>query len=514
VTEAPSKTNKRLIGGLLACLAGYVIARSVAAAAGKAFWYDELLTLAVSSLGSWQARLTALKLPLDGQPPLFYAIEHFALGLVKNEQIALRLPSIVSLPCTLVCLFIYLRKRGDDVLALLCATSVLLSTLFQTYAVEARPYSMVVACMAFALVCYQRAPARLWTALLAVSLALAESLHYLSVVSMVPFGLAEAALLLKTRKIRWLVWAALAMGIVPLLLQWKLLAANRAYYGPHFWAHFRFSDLPKTYGEFFLAHSSIGGAIAAVCLAAIVGTYLWPRCNSAEDLQIDESAAETMLLIGFVTLPLIAYLLVTVIMRSGLTSRYVLSTVIGLSLGIGFALSRAAWKTMLLFGVFVLVAVGVQELSFWHSVRREVQETESNAAAVENFVSGAGHSELPVAIANYSVYLPLAHSCDANFVERLVFLAQTPSPGNEDLPTDTVNKGMALLQGYWPIRMSHFQEFTTMHKQFLVYVEDRSPGGDWFVIRLSYEGWSLQTIKLDNYRMVYLASNQGGSTPQ
>src|SRR5260370_19589080 len=141
----------------------YVIVRSLVAAAGKTFWYDELLTWTVSSQGSWSAIVSALHLPLDGQPPLFYMIEHFASSLTRNQEIALRLPSILALPCTLTCVFIYVKKNGSEIVALLCAIFVLTTSVFQYYAVEARPYSMVVACSAFALVCYQRVPSPVWT---------------------------------------------------------------------------------------------------------------------------------------------------------------------------------------------------------------------------------------------------------------------------------------------------------------------------------------------------------------
>jgi 4-amino-4-deoxy-L-arabinose transferase-like glycosyltransferase len=481
----------------------------LAAAAGKPFWYDELLTLAVGSLGNWSARLTALKLPLDGQPPLFYTIEHFAMGLVRNKLIAMRLPSILAFPCTLVCIFVYVKRRGGDVLAFFCAILLLISNLFQTYAVEARPYSLLVACFAFALVCYQRTPAPFWTLLLAASLALAESLHYLAVLAMVPFGLAEATVLLKTRRIRRPVLAAFAMGSMPLLLQWKLLAINKAYYGPHFWAHFSFSNLPLAYAWLFNAHSPIGGGIAALCLTAIAGTYLWPRGDTMEHLRSADGTAETILVLGLVLLPFLAYLLVTVGMRSGLTLRYVLPTVLGISLAAGFALSRATWKAVALFAIFVLAAAGVQELSFWRSFRLRIEETRSNPTSVENLLNKAGYQELAVAVPNYSIYLPLVYSCAPNVANRLVFLYQIPSSQNQDLPTDTVNKGMVLLQSYWPIRMRSFQEFMAAHPRFLVYVEDKDPGRDWFILRLSQEGWSLQIVALDYYRIVYLVSHDG-----
>ena len=45
--EASRIINKKVTWGLLALLVLYALCRSVAAAAGKSFWYDELLTLVV-----------------------------------------------------------------------------------------------------------------------------------------------------------------------------------------------------------------------------------------------------------------------------------------------------------------------------------------------------------------------------------------------------------------------------------------------------------------------------------
>ncbi len=150
---------------------------------------------------------------------------------------------------------------------------------------------MAVACIAFALVCYQRVPSPLWTVLLAISLALAQSLHYLAVLAMVPFGLAEVVHFLETRKFRWPVWAALVVGASPLLLFWKLIAANKAYYGAHFWAHLPFSAIPRAYGELLETSSQLGAGIAAVALAGILGTALWPRAAKTDGARREEQGA-------------------------------------------------------------------------------------------------------------------------------------------------------------------------------------------------------------------------------
>jgi hypothetical protein len=65
-------SNKNLTYALLLGLMLYALVRSLFAAAGKSFWYDEVLTLAVASQGSWKGIVAALHAPVDCQPPLGY----------------------------------------------------------------------------------------------------------------------------------------------------------------------------------------------------------------------------------------------------------------------------------------------------------------------------------------------------------------------------------------------------------------------------------------------------------
>jgi 4-amino-4-deoxy-L-arabinose transferase-like glycosyltransferase len=166
----------------------YVIVRGLAAAVTKPLWLDELYTLTVSSQPSLRALWAVLARAMDGQPPGFYAVERVVSALIQNKEIALRLPAILAFPCTLVCVFVFVKKRSGELIAFLCAFLLLATILFQRYAVEARPYSILVACIAFALVCYQRLPSLFWTAMLGIRLALAQALHYYAVFAIVPFA--------------------------------------------------------------------------------------------------------------------------------------------------------------------------------------------------------------------------------------------------------------------------------------------------------------------------------------
>ena len=59
---------------------------------------------------------------------------------------------MIGFGCVLICLFVFVRRRSGGIYGLLSAGLALLTTLYMTYAVEARSYSLVTACVAIALV--------------------------------------------------------------------------------------------------------------------------------------------------------------------------------------------------------------------------------------------------------------------------------------------------------------------------------------------------------------------------
>src|SRR5579859_1092016 len=114
--QAPSA---KVVHWLMGLLVVYVIVRSIVAAATKPFWFDEFLTLTVSSLPNLKAVWGALSQGLDSPPPGFYVVERELIGLLQNKQIALRLASILAFPCTLLCVFVYVKKRSGEAIGLI-----------------------------------------------------------------------------------------------------------------------------------------------------------------------------------------------------------------------------------------------------------------------------------------------------------------------------------------------------------------------------------------------------------
>lgn len=497
---------KRLVYGLLGLLLLYVIVRGLVTAARMPFFFDEVTTLAVASQPGLRAIWGALARCADGQPPIFYWLERVATSSLGNTHIGLRLPSILAMPCTMACVFLYVRRRSGELVAFLSAVLLMLTSLFHLYVANARPYSQVMACVALALVCYQRLPSLRWATFLGLSLALAQALNYYAVFAMVPFGLAETVLFFRTRQFRWPVWIAFAFGVLPLLVCWPLLTNLRAYYGAHFWQHYSLVSLPKTYGAFFLTDAAFGAGIAAVSVAGVIGARLLaPRLISAEEAPGEGDPVEGTLLLALLALPVFAFGIIK-LLHGAMLDRYVLSTIIGITLAIGCALSLAREKVVALFALFVFAAVGIHEISFWRTVHS--LRVESPATPVEEFVEKGGHPELPVAVSDGLTYLQFAYYASPRSANRFVFL-EDEQKAVQYLGTDSVDKNLVALRGLMPLHVNDFSKYMASHPVFLLYAEDPGAGFDWQPYYLSREAASMQTVAMEGSRRLYLVTMKG-----
>lgn len=495
--------NKKLFTILLCLLLVYVAIRSLAAAATNGFWFDEIITASLAGQPNMKAVWGALSTGVDGQPPGFYVVERAAGVLVAKKEIAMRLPSTLAFLCILACVFVYVSKRSNAAIAFLSAFLLLSTDLFQRYATEARPYALIVACFAFALVCYQRAPSVFWTILFGLSLALAQTFHYFSVFAMAPFGLAEAVVLLRSGKIRWGVWLALMLGPIPLLLFWPLLAQVKALVAGHFQVQYSFTSIPSTYGEFFLVDSGYGAALAAICIAGVIGRYLWSWEKSAisSDLRTDD-VREGTLLVGLIGLPFIT-LSVVKIMHGAMRSSYLVVLILGICLATACMLSRARPWAAALLALFLFFDIGLREYKFWRSAHslRFVPSTSGLVEFLQN--AGYGNSDLPVVVASGMVYTPLAYYSSESWKERLFYLTderkELQLQGN-----DSFDKDVKLLQRYTPLQIRDYSTFTSSHPVFLLYGEDPGYGDSWLALYLVQEGYSIQAVATTATRRLFL----------
>ncbi len=87
---------------------------------------------------------------------------------------------------------------------------------------------------------------------------------------------------------------------------------------------------------------------------------------------------------------------------------------------------------------------------------------------MQKLINSAGHPELPIVVPDVFTYVPLGHYSSAGLKSRLTLLPPPLESGN----WDTTNKGMALLQYYWPVRVQEASEFLNLSNPFLVYLDE------------------------------------------
>ena len=505
------RNKDRLLVGSILLLMIYSAVRNTLKASIRHFWFDELCTWIMVHQPNWATLWNALTRAADSQPPPFYLIEKFFNGIIPNEHIAFRMPSILGFCCLQWCLFVLVKRRYGTAIAFITSLIPFLTPLYSIYAVEARGYSLATASLSLALVAYQKAPLPRWMFLLALSLAAAQSSHFYSFIMMTPIFAAETLFFLKTKSFRWQVWTAFACGISPLLFFWPILSRIKGYYTEHPWMHPTMFGTLRLYGwilgiqrgtaEGFSWSLVVWLSIAASCIAiAAILIYRALRSNPNEDPLFQEN----VLAAGFLLLPLLLFVVIK-ITHGVLAPRYLLSVTFGLVLLAARGLSRLNPKSVLVIGGCLCASIAILDASFWFSYYGDSQMGFLQPKPVEQLVSKAGHADLPVVTSDGHDYLESEHYATPEWKKRLTFLADYPAAlayGRSDFN----DKELLVLRDFAPLRVFDYDKFKVAHSEFLLYsnpAEENDP--DWFVLWLLADGWSLQKLTSSGHTTVYLA---------
>jgi hypothetical protein len=481
----------------LAILIVYGSARNICHALVRPLWYDEICTAIVVQQEHLTKMWQALVRGADSHPLFFYMMERLAVVLIHNENLAYRAISILGFAATLACLFVVVKTRAGGAFALVCAAVPTVTILSEVFCVEARGYSMVVACIAFACVCYQRVPSRLWVILLGVSLVVAESFHYFAVFAFLPFLFAEITNYGMTRQFRRGVWIALVSGFVPLALFSPLLSSMQAYYGPHmWWPKPTLEDALGSYSWYFLAADAPWGRYLAglAAIAILLTTLLTIRQTSRGERPEGAPVRELMLALGLLSLPLVGFG-VAALAHNGIIAKYFVSGVLGFPLAIGFTLPRLPRGGSLLpivLGVLLLCVIVPRDRQFWSTYDGQFA---SPARAVQDFVTAGGHADLPVVISYTHDFLMLQHYSDQTWRRRFVAVLD---PEQEVIYTgsDSGAKHLAIVRELTDMPIYDFKSFLAQNPAFLVYSSLGGRDGDWWAGRLKKDGFKLKNVSV------------------
>ncbi|HXE80753.1 MAG TPA: glycosyltransferase family 39 protein [Vicinamibacterales bacterium] len=460
---------------------------TVAMARHKPLWNDELYTYYIAILPTMRDVWAALMARGEQMPPLFYVPTRLVLGAFGFGHVAMRLPEMIGFWVMSACLFAAVRRHTGGSAAL-CAAALPLVTTAYFFAFEARPYALVLGAAAVAYLCWQevtlgrrRTPALVGCCL---ALATAVSLHYYAVLLLLPFALGEAVRTIERRRIDVAIWIALALSLVPLAFMLPLIRAGADYAGA-FWSPPQWLNVPAFYEE--LLAPALIPVLAVLLLGMAVSAFGRAREATASSAPFPLPLHEIAAALGFLLLPLVAVALAKVA-TGAFVNRYVISTVIGLSLLTGAGVAAGFRRhpnarvvaAACLMGWFVLA-----------SARERLEPTgysiPISAATIERPVEWVGavpDRTLPVVIADPHTFTVVWHYGET-IRPRLVYLAD-PDLALKHLGHNSVERGMLdLVKPWFGMRVEPFERFIAEHDRFLVY-------GDF--VRRAFLNWLLPEL--------------------
>lgn len=506
-TRSDSASERFALYGFIALLT-YAIVRSIFQVAWRPFWFDEILTWAVVKQPSIPAIWSFLARAADGQPPMFYIVERFFRHLIPNDQIALRMPSLIAFSGMLVCIFAWVRKYSGGIVALLCAGVIVVSPLID-YAEEARPYALVAACIAFALFSYERADKRVWTVLFGASLMFAQSLHYYAIFPVASFGIAEAVYAVRVRKIRWGVWSAIALAILPLAICWPLLKSFKAYYGQHYWSKPNSWSLFLTY--YALLRPLFPGFVGATARAVITGALTLGVLGVALLLGLrayrnrtDEQPSVQVLaaVAALLALPFTVFLATTLV-HGGFTERYTLPTLIGMAAALGYMMRSQGKLAMVLAAILLVGCLARMEYRFWTLQRGAVWYVNCDVDGIQKLVASAGHEDLPVVVSDSMDMLPLSYYAPSVWKRYVAIL--DPEQAVKFAGSDSNDLELKIVKDVVAMQTDSFESFAAKHEAFLLYSSSYGAwSSDWWPVYLTSNGYSVKVLKMQGMRTVFL----------
>jgi hypothetical protein len=140
---------------VLALILLAVALRAAISAYANPFSYDETCTVILCRLPSASDIWKALYNAADTNPPLYYLIARIGRHLSLDDYLGYRLPSILGLLGTVLCIYAVLSRSVDYLSALVGATFVL-CTPVADFAYLARPYALMIGCISAAILAWQR----------------------------------------------------------------------------------------------------------------------------------------------------------------------------------------------------------------------------------------------------------------------------------------------------------------------------------------------------------------------
>jgi hypothetical protein len=140
------------------------------ASRGIRLQFDELLEISAASAPTTRQVLSSLAAGVDFNPPLSHFIIRASTSLFGDSELAARLPAFLGVTVLLICLYVFISQQLSRSYGILAMLTILCLPV-RAYAIEARPYGLVLGLSGLALILYRHATQRRYSIFALIGLA-------------------------------------------------------------------------------------------------------------------------------------------------------------------------------------------------------------------------------------------------------------------------------------------------------------------------------------------------------
>ena len=450
--------------------------------ATRPLWYDELLTYYVATAPSLR-KFVDLVLHADLNPPLGYLPVMASHAIFGHQPLATRLPSAAAFLLAGFIVFYLVRRRLGGLFAL-GATALFWTGFFLYYAVEARPYALLLLWFCLSLLCWQRAmddkarPGACWA--LGACVAAMLLTHCFAPVLIAPLIAGEAVRGFTTRKLDRGIWAALLLPLPLVLTYVPLFLGERGamVYPTYFRASWH------TFARFYRVVVWDRGPLLLLALIAVALTRRPPGSAPVRRLFAPH---ETVFAVAALLAPA-ALIFYAIWAHMTFWNRYGIGACLGVTLLATFFLAHKTNRNVWAAGLFAVLAL----VNSW----RQSIDWACLTGAPECQVSTAYRQvrpDLPFVTANGTTFLAMDHSEPPELVARLYYLT--------DLDASLRYTGGNSFEWFpafcrqLPVRahLAAYREFVARHDHFLVLGAPDAPY-NWLLPKLRDDGAELRLV--------------------
>ena len=362
----------------------------------RLMWNDEFLSFygdSTTSLRSvWNVQLHS---PISLDPPTYHLLSHLCMQVFGRNAEALRMPALFGFLLLELCLFGLVRQVAGRRAALIAMAFPLVTASFR-YAVEGRPYGLLLGLYALSLLCWYTAAVKqgrsrlLPLTGLAAAIALAITSHYFGVLILLPVSIGELARTVQRRRFDWPIVAALGVGLasigVILPFQQALLPYRQHYYTSAVNLH----NITQGYREILLRYNSFAIPVQRVLALLLVFATLSLTIAAVRLFQRGPAKQQRQAralwiglwaaLLAFAALPFFGYLFGKFVIHT-MEVRYVIAALIAFAVSLAMVLEKQLRSNRFFYGLFTTMLV-VATLAAGVQIRSERRNSDAILAAL------------------------------------------------------------------------------------------------------------------------------------